>query len=138
MIPWFHFGGGDNLLFESLHPSSQGAIAGACIVLVIVALLERWVAATRATLETRWRKRSAAATEKTSEDSRPNSSSSSRAPKTLRIMAPFTPAQNIPRGAIHALQALLGYFLMLAVMTFQAGYLISVVIGLGLGEILFG
>jgi len=53
-------------------------------------------------------------------------------------MAPFTPAQNIPRGAIHALQALLGYFLMLAVMTFQAGYLISVVIGLGLGEILFG
>ncbi|KIM88492.1 hypothetical protein PILCRDRAFT_814390 [Piloderma croceum F 1598] len=53
-------------------------------------------------------------------------------------MGSFTPAQNIPRGAIHALQALLGYFLMLAVMTFQAGYLIFIVVGLGLGEILFG
>jgi hypothetical protein len=54
--------------------------------------------------------------EKTPEVSRSNSLSPSRAPKTLRIMASFTAAQNIPRGAIHALQALLGYFLMLAVM----------------------
>jgi Ctr copper transporter family len=54
--------------------------------------------------------------EKTSEVSHSHSLSPSRAPKTLRIMVPFTPAQNIPRGAIHALQALLGYFLMLAVM----------------------
>jgi solute carrier family 31 (copper transporter), member 1 len=77
-------------------------------------------------------------------------------------MAPFIAAHDIPRGAIHALQASLGYTLMLAVMyvfssyfpmqqswrdlivsltscrTFQAAYFITVVIGLGLGEVLFG
>jgi hypothetical protein len=61
MIPWFHFGGGKNLLFKSLHLSSQGAITGTCIVLVVIALFERWVAAMRATLENHWRKRSTAA-----------------------------------------------------------------------------
>jgi len=70
--------------------------------------------------------------------SRPNLSSPTHAPKTPRIMAPFIAAHDIPRGAIHALQALLGYALMLAVMTFQAAYLISVIIGLGLGEVMFG
>lgn len=57
MIPWLHFTGGDHLLFKSLTPSSKGAIAGACIVLVVLALFERWVAARRGVLEARWRKR---------------------------------------------------------------------------------
>jgi len=70
--------------------------------------------------------------------SRSNSSSPTRAHKPSRMIAPFIAAHDIPRGAIHALQALLGYTLMLAVMTFQAAYLISIIIGLGLGEVLFG
>ena len=57
MIPWLHFTGGDNLIFKSLHPSSKGAIAAACVVLVAVALFERWLAATRVSLETEWRRR---------------------------------------------------------------------------------
>lgn len=160
MTPWLHFRGGDNLLFESLHPSSKGAITAACIVLITLALFERWVTAMRASLETRWRKRVLAMisgrsdnvmprtgndTEKTSavatdvqSISRTNSSSPTRASKTPRMIAPFVAAHDIPRGAIHALQALLGYVLMLAVMTFQAAYLISIVAGLGLGEVLFG
>jgi hypothetical protein len=48
--------------------------------------------------------------------SRTNSSSPTRASKTPRMIAPFVAAHDIPRGAIHALQALLGYVLMLAVM----------------------
>jgi len=163
MIPWLHFRGGDNLLFESLHPSSKGAITAACIVLIALALFERWVSAMRASLETRWRKRvlatisgrsddvisstgndtekmektSAAATDIQSISSA-NSSSPTRARKTPRMIAPFIAGHDIPRGAIHALQALLGYVLMLAVMTFQAAYLIAIVVGLGLGEVLFG
>jgi copper transporter 1 len=57
MIPWLHFTGGDNLYFKSLRPSSKGAIAGACLVLILLALFERWVAAMRAVLEAYWRKR---------------------------------------------------------------------------------
>jgi len=48
--------------------------------------------------------------------SRNNSSSSTGARKPPRKMAPFIAAHDIPRGAIHALQALLGYTLMLAIM----------------------
>lgn len=57
MVPWLHFTGGDNLFFKSIHPSSKGAIAGACIVLVVLALFERWVAAMRGVLEATWRRR---------------------------------------------------------------------------------
>ena len=59
MTPWLHFIGGDNLLFKSLHPSSHGAIAGACIVLGLLAIFERWLAGTRAVLETEWARRCA-------------------------------------------------------------------------------
>lgn len=57
MTPWLHFKGGDYLLFKAVHPSNSGAIAGACIVLIILALLERWIAATRAALQVVWRRR---------------------------------------------------------------------------------
>lgn len=57
MIPWLHFTGGDYLLFKSIHPSSSGAIAGACLALFILAVFERWIASTRAALEVIWRRR---------------------------------------------------------------------------------
>ena len=55
MVPYLHFTGGDNLFFQSWHPTSSGAIAGACIGLVFLALLDRWVAAARNVLEDHWR-----------------------------------------------------------------------------------
>jgi len=152
MIPWLHFTGGDNLYFKSLHPSSKGAIAGACLVLILLALFERWVAGLRAGLEARWRERALAIVsgqssdresceeaEKVIEvDNQARTQTSSRTLKSVRVIAPFIASHDIPRGAIHAFQALLGYALMLAVMTFHAAYLISIVVGLGIGEMLFG
>jgi copper transporter 1 len=57
MVPWFHFTGGDHLFIESWRPTSPGAITGACIGLVLLALFDRWFAATRAVLESHWRHR---------------------------------------------------------------------------------
>ena len=57
MVPWLHFTGGDSLIFESWHPSSHGAIAGACIGLVLFAMFERWVNAMRGVLDVYWRKK---------------------------------------------------------------------------------
>lgn len=48
--------------------------------------------------------------------SRTNSSSSTCARGPPRKIAPFIAAHDIPRGAIHAFQALLSYTLMLAIM----------------------
>jgi len=160
MVPWLHFDGGDHLLFRSLTPTSHGAIAGACIVLVLLSLFDRWVAASRAVLESKWRKSALAllsgrneseelpencCDETKSEEAEvqevPSVASvsvSSAKPTFVRTIPPFIASHDIPRGAIHALQALLGYVLMLSVMTFQAAYLLSIVFGLGLGEVLFG
>lgn len=55
MIPYLHFTGGDNLLFKSWRPSSAGALAGASIGLVLLAVLDRWTAAIRGLLDTRWK-----------------------------------------------------------------------------------
>lgn len=60
MTPWLHFGSTDYLIFEALHPSSHGAIAGACIGLFLFCILERCLAAYRRTQELRWRTKSAA------------------------------------------------------------------------------
>ncbi len=56
MVPWLHFEGGDALWFESWHPSSKGAIAGAAIGLFILAIIERWIAAMRGVMEIHWRR----------------------------------------------------------------------------------
>jgi len=66
------------------------------------------------------------------------SSHSVRPERNPRSVPPFIPSHDLPRGAIYAVQALMAYALMLAVMTFQAAYLISIVLGLGIGEMLFG
>ncbi|KIK71267.1 hypothetical protein GYMLUDRAFT_33410 [Collybiopsis luxurians FD-317 M1] len=146
MKNYLHFTGGDSLLFQSWHPNSSGALAGACIGLVIVALLERWLFAIRAGLESYWSHKALAldlpnassATEKSCDDSASANSNSPQVVRKSRIAPPFVAAHDVPRGVIHAIQALLGYILMLAVMTFQAAYVISIILGLGIGEILFG
>lgn len=57
MVPYLHFTGGDFLFFKSWHPSSHGAIAGACIGLVFLAVIERWIHGIRGLLEDVWRRR---------------------------------------------------------------------------------
>lgn len=57
MTPYLHFAGGDHLYFKSWHPSSHGAIAGASVALIILAILERLLYATRGAMDARWRRR---------------------------------------------------------------------------------
>ncbi|KAF5382981.1 hypothetical protein D9757_006316 [Collybiopsis confluens] len=113
MKTYLHFTGGDNLLFQSWHPSSSGALAGACIGLALVALVERWLFATRAGLESYWRHKTLASEEKYCDNETARASSR---PRKGRTAPPFTATHDILRGVVHAVQALLGYILMLAVM----------------------
>ncbi|TFY72644.1 hypothetical protein EVG20_g375 [Dentipellis fragilis] len=165
MTPYLHFTGGDILYFKSLQPTSHGAIAGACLVLVVLAILERMLSAARGIMQDHWRRstlsliagRSSEYVDDTTrsddgekkdanveEQVLANSPAASSTPKgritsrRARIIAPFVASHDITRGVLYSLQALLAYALMLAVMTFQAAYVISIVLGLGLGEVLFG
>ncbi|KAJ3552430.1 hypothetical protein NM688_g4154 [Phlebia brevispora] len=165
MTPWLHFVGGDNLFFKTLNPSSHGAIAGACIVLGFLAIFERWFASVRGVLEVHWyhsahnQVKSKVADEgdrlstsptpdkehdvvKGDVDSLKGASSArvypSRGSRVSRLSPPFILSHDIPRGVGFAFQAFLAYILMLAVMTFQAAYIIAIIVGLGIGEFLFG
>lgn len=148
VMPYLHFKGGDNLFFKSWHPSSGGAIARACIVLVVVAVIERLIFAIRGAMEARWRRRyglrdsladfirilasalaltaptverdgfpseePVAEDKEISEDER----GSTRSPiaQRGRTIPPFVFSNDVARGALYSLQALLTYTLMLAVM----------------------
>jgi copper transporter 1 len=55
------------------------------------------------------------------------STSLARPTRNLRRIAPFIPAHDFPRGAIHASQALLGYLLMLAVMRVLSRFALQII-----------
>ncbi|KZT06751.1 uncharacterized protein LAESUDRAFT_725511 [Laetiporus sulphureus 93-53] len=162
MVAYLHFTRGDYLVFKEWRPSSRGAIAGACIALVAFSIFERWVAAMRSLLIAHWRRRALAiaasrATASESKSSAPTKEKAAtdveevngvnslskyptafairRAPRTVE---PFLVSHDLPRGFLYAFHAMVAYVLMLAVMTFQAAYIISILIGLGIGEVVFG
>jgi len=65
------------------------------------------------------------------------SRSTTHAPRK-RSVQPFIFAHDFPRGIVYMFQATLTYALMLIVMTFQVAYFVSIVAGLGVGEVMFG
>lgn len=58
MTMWMHFTPGDTVLFYGWVPTSAGAMVGTCIGLFLLALIDRWIAASRAVMEAYWSKRS--------------------------------------------------------------------------------
>ncbi|EIN13571.1 hypothetical protein PUNSTDRAFT_79204 [Punctularia strigosozonata HHB-11173 SS5] len=148
MTPFLHFTSGDALFFKAWTPSSAGALAGASIGLFFLAVFERWLAAMRGVLAIHWHKRALQMMSESTGPSQPsgnegapkgNESSSSLSRKGRARRAPaFIASHDLPRGAIFAVQALVGYLLMLAVMTFQAAYIICIIAGSGAGEMAFG
>ncbi|BGP26630.1 copper transporter [Rhodotorula toruloides] len=65
----------------------------------------------------------------------PSSSPSSRQPL---FSAPFSLAIDLPRSLLFGLQGFIAYLLMLAVMTYNAYFLIAILLGLVAGEMAFG
>ena len=56
MLSYLHFTPGDTLWFQGWVPASSDTMVGACIGLFLLALVERWIASIRATMEIAWRK----------------------------------------------------------------------------------
>ncbi|KAJ7073225.1 CTR copper uptake transporter [Mycena belliarum] len=133
MMATMHFtpiAGADTLWFAGWAPRSAGGLLGACLGLFALAVFERWVAARRAVLSAAWARQARQAL---------NGGRGGGGREGRRLEAPgFDVRVDLVRGALHAGQAVLGFAFMLAVMMFQAGYLLAVVLGLGVGEMLFG
>jgi len=153
MLPYLHFTPGDTIWFLRWAPSSNGAMVGTCIGLLFLGLMDRGLAAIRATAEHRWRrqtqviaenkcdsaKQKAAVDDKLFDSSSlPVAEQSTSSINHRRLVPPFVLSHAVVRGTLYVGQATFMYALMLVVMTFQAAFIISIIIGLGVGEMLFG
>ncbi|KAI0277560.1 Ctr copper transporter family-domain-containing protein [Russula aff. rugulosa BPL654] len=152
MIMYLHFKIGDNLWFYGWAPGTAGAMAGACIGLFMLAMAERWLVAMRGVMEEHWSMRAQIALSNklnktstvaasTPSEERTNPSLSDAAQSRLWHHAqtpPFIFAHDIPRGILQIVIASINFLLMLTVMTFQVGFIFTIVVGLGIGEALFG
>ncbi|KAG8946174.1 hypothetical protein FRC04_012029 [Tulasnella sp. 424] len=168
MVSHLHFSNpfADTLWFKEWVPGSKGALVGACIGLFVLALVERLLAGMRGVMEAWWRKKADAILVRTystrtvvqQRSSSVDTSSEEQKGDTLetvesavspaasvaarrsirRVLPPFIPSHELARAAFQVSQAFVGYALMLAVMTFNASYIISILIGSFTGELLFG
>ncbi|KZT58481.1 hypothetical protein CALCODRAFT_241034 [Calocera cornea HHB12733] len=153
----FHITPFDQLWFAGWTPQSSGAMVGACAGLFMLALLERGLSALRTLAEGWWRTRTEAILAQAHSAEALSSAGSAGGPSlpsayaplplpfparsataTARRLPPLIWAHDLPRAAMHVAQAALGYLLMLAYMNYNWGYLLSILAGLGVGEVLFG
>jgi len=137
MLPYLHFTRGDTIWLLGWVPQSPGAVAGACIGLFLLSLVDRWLAAIRAMADSHWRRRAQIVMSNKPNFTSPSSKRISRS-FAFRHIPPFILAHDIARGILHAGQMALAFAFMLVVMTYQAAFIISIVIGLGVGESVFG
>lgn len=136
MKPWLHFTSGDYVLFHSWRPVSAKSMFGTCMGLFLLGAFDRWLSATRSMLERYWRHKALNVNQKRHLTFGGKQSDSKEVP--IRTIQPFILEHDVPRGFFHAAQALLSYTLMLSIMNFNLAYLVSVVAGLGIGEMIFG
>ncbi|CAK4034726.1 Ctr copper transporter [Lecanosticta acicola] len=144
-------------------PSTTGAYAGTCIFLILLAVVSRILLAYRGLLERKWhdtavkRRYIVVAGESAAErqEALSGQDKSETAVLTTRGMdenvrvvtnggtrpretVPWRFSTDLPRACIFTVQAGVGYLLMLAVMTLNVGYFLSVLAGLFVGELALG
>ncbi|KAI0248026.1 CTR copper uptake transporter [Lactifluus subvellereus] len=148
MIMYLHHTVGDNLLFVGWAPRSAGAMVGTCIGIFLLAVAERWLAMMRAVMEAHWRTRAQISLANnlntsivaTSEERNKPVSQAAQPQRDSQShwALPLIFAYDVPRGIMQVVLASINILFMLTVMTFQIGFILAIVIGLGVGEALFG
>ncbi|ORY18709.1 Ctr copper transporter-like protein [Clohesyomyces aquaticus] len=146
------------LYSTSWTPSSAGAYAGTCIFLILLAIVYRGGFTLKHHLDAKWlasslKRKYVVVADKTPIAEQVNSDANSTTgilttngiEERVRIVeAPVSHVQpwrfsvDLPRAALMTVIAGVGYLLMLAVMTFNVGYFISVLGGTLIGELIFG
>ncbi|KAI5238021.1 Ctr copper transporter [Aureobasidium subglaciale] len=146
-------------------PTSTGAYAGTCIFLIVLAILSRLLQAWRHTLEQRFHDKAMkrryvivrgeqegdqfpdepeAAKEKAEQQAILTSRGIDEKVRVITAKSrskestPWRISTDLPRACVYTVQAGLGYLLMLAVMTLNVGYFLSVLAGLFVGELAIG
>ncbi|KAJ8502465.1 hypothetical protein ONZ45_g11726 [Pleurotus djamor] len=165
MVMYLHTQPGDTLWFLGWAPTSAGAMIGACLGLFLLAVFERLVATGKVVMAAHWattgqgialskHARSHSLGQSRVQDRDGDVESQLLAGSHVHVQSPdhpvdvglidrrrippFALSRDLVRGLIHAVHATLGFALMLAVMTYQVGFILSIIVGAGVGEVLFG
>ncbi|KAK7058565.1 hypothetical protein VNI00_002201 [Paramarasmius palmivorus] len=136
MVPYLHFTkGADVLLFKSIVPNSAGAIFGACLIFFVIAIFDRWFHAYYRGVERRFKARTA----RLQEDYEGSTENLREGVKTAPAPKPkFVLSHELSRAFLQGAVTTIHYLLMLVVMTFNASYIISIILGHAIGEFSFG
>jgi len=155
----FHTGYGDSLFSSSWTPNDAGSYAATCIFLVFFAAVYRGLFALKSILEQRWldaarRRRYITVAGQQRESERIDNDADAKkmvlltsqgVEEEVRVIArsnrgamPWRWSTDLPRAFMVLLVTLVGFLLMLAVMTLNTGYFLSILAGVFLGELVVG
>ncbi|KAF5374364.1 hypothetical protein D9758_004714 [Tetrapyrgos nigripes] len=148
MMPYLHFTKGDILLFDTVAPSSPGAIFATCLIMFLLSILDRYAHAARRGLERQLALRANQLIVNYPTTFPEDFSATGKASVTLPAaesnpcctppQSRFILSHDLSRGVMTGFEITLHYLLMLVVMTFNASYIISIILGAVVGEIAFG
>ncbi|CAG8890465.1 unnamed protein product [Penicillium egyptiacum] len=147
------------LFSDAWTPSSSGSFAGTCIFLIVLAIIDRFLIAFKATMERHWlathlNRRYVTVAGKSTEagniDSDPDAKVASLitaqgVEESVKVVhnithgpMPWRFSVDLPRAVLFLCIVGISYLLMLAVMTMNIGYFCSVLAGAFLGELAVG
>ncbi|KAL2040912.1 hypothetical protein N7G274_006370 [Stereocaulon virgatum] len=148
MMMTFYTSTSTSLYTMSWTPSSTAQYAGTCIFLIALSVIFRSLFALRRRQERKWAHaelkrhpvfvdaRNKKSDGVTSRDSSPDSTTPVRSQRTMT--RPWRISTDVPRAILDTIIAGVGYLLMLAVMTMNVGYFLSILGGVFLGSLLLG
>ncbi|KAJ8084638.1 hypothetical protein PM082_003412 [Marasmius tenuissimus] len=140
MVPYLHFTMGvDTILFESIVPNSAGAVFGVSLIFFLVSIFNQWLHGYRRGAEKRFAQRARELQVKFSRGAEEDKKDALEFESCCDPPAPrHILTHEISRAFLTGATTTLGYLLMLVVMTFNAAYIISVILGAVVGEFAFG
>ncbi|CAH7682819.1 Ctr copper transporter family-domain-containing protein [Phakopsora pachyrhizi] len=131
------------LWFSGWVPKNGGAVFGACVGLFLLSALAKLLEAYRHQAHLAWSQpkwhdsgiTQSSATEKLADGHDPTRDIGIR--RSIQS-TPWNLKREISRGVLSTVQVTLGYFLMLAVMTFNVYFFLAIILGHFAGEVSFG
>ncbi|KAJ7245314.1 Ctr copper transporter [Mycena rebaudengoi] len=144
MKTYLHFTPGDTLIFHTIVPTSPGGIVGACIILFLLSVADHYLRSVCRGIEARFVQRAKKLATSYhfvdhTESGKSAQVSEGGSSTELVVGSPkFILSHEVTRGALAGILSAVHYFLMLIVMTFNAAFIISVILGVAVGEFAFG
>ncbi|KAG6884693.1 hypothetical protein C0993_008894 [Termitomyces sp. T159_Od127] len=145
MLSYLHFTPGDVLWFNGWVPGKGSTLFAACVGIILLGIAERWFAALRAGMELAVVRDVQVIKRKKESGEKKKTEKCAQCQSLTDVLfmrngtaAPFVVDHAWVRLIAHGIQTTISVLIMLTVMTFQVSFIISLAIGVGVGEMMYG